>query len=120
MDERDRAADLLDREARRAIPSARAGSRAIQERIAWMTRMSASRVMTVSPPARSSRASAAMKRSVLWIQSISGELQASTLISLRQKPDEMMRGGVIEANGAADHRRRRAAAAVHAASRSDR
>jgi len=40
-------------------------SLAIQERIAWMTRMSASRVMTVSPPVRSSRASALMKRRVV-------------------------------------------------------
>jgi hypothetical protein len=36
--------------------------------------------MTVSPPARNSLASAAMKRSVLWIHSISDEFQTSTLI----------------------------------------
>ena len=68
--------------------------------------------MTVSPPARSSRASAAMKRSVLWIHSISGELQASTLINLGSSRMRLLRGRVIEAHGAADHRRRRATAAV--------
>ena len=47
-----------------------------------MTRMSASRVITVSPPGRSSLASIAIKRSVLWIPSTSGELHASTAITL--------------------------------------
>jgi hypothetical protein len=54
------------------------GSFSIQERIAWMTRMSESRVTTVSPPGRSSLASAAMSRRVLPIHSIRGELEAST------------------------------------------
>ncbi len=47
-----------------------------------MTRMSASRVITVSPPGRSSLASIAINRSVLWIHSTSGELHASTAITL--------------------------------------
>lgn len=51
-------------------------------------RIAESRV-TVSPPGLSSLASAAMKRSVLWIQSIWGELD-----------DEAMRGRVIKADGA--------------------
>ena len=80
MDERDRRAEL--RVLERAQPTALAtGSCAIQERIAWITRMSARRVMTVSPPGLSSLASAAMKRSVPWSQSASGELHASTVIS---------------------------------------
>ncbi len=41
-----------------------AGSVSIQLRIAWMTRMSPSRVMTASPPGRSSLASAAIRRKV--------------------------------------------------------
>ena len=68
--------------------------------------------MTVSPPARSSRASVAMKRSVLCIHSISGEFQASTLISRGSSRDEMLRGRMVEAHDAADHDRRRAASAV--------
>ena len=58
-------------------PVCAAGSFAIHERIAWMTRMSARRVTTASPPGRMSCASTAIKRSVLWIDSSSGELQAS-------------------------------------------
>ena len=54
------------------------GSSSIHERIAWMTRMSESRVTTVSPPGRSSFASAAMRWRVLSIHSIRGELEAST------------------------------------------
>ena len=54
------------------------GSFSIHERIAWMTRMSESRVTTVSPPGRSSFASAAMRRRVLSIHSMRGELEAST------------------------------------------
>ena len=54
-------------------PVCPAGSPAIHERIAWMTRMSDSRVITASPPGRSSRPSAAMSRSVLCIHSASGD-----------------------------------------------
>lgn len=54
------------------------GSCSIHERIAWMTRMSESRVTTASPPGRSSLASAAMRRSALWIHSVCGELETST------------------------------------------
>ena len=52
MDQRDRATDLLCRARRGAILFLSLGSVAIHARIAWITRMSARRVMTVSPPAR--------------------------------------------------------------------
>ena len=45
-----------------------AASLSIQERIAWITRMSPRRVITASPPGRSSLASAAISLSVLCIQ----------------------------------------------------
>ncbi len=59
-------------------PACAFGSSSIHERIAWMTRMSESRVTTVSPPGRSSFASAAIRRRVLSIHCIRGELEAST------------------------------------------
>ena len=62
-------------------PLRAAGSVSIQERIAWITRMSASRVITASPPGRSSRASAAISASVLCIQSRCGDADASTWIT---------------------------------------
>ena len=98
MDERDRSPDLV--------------IQAIHERIAWITRMSARRVMTVSPPGLSSLASAAMKRSVPWIQSASGELPRLDGDQRGQELDQPVGGRVVEADGAADDRRGRAAAAV--------
>ena len=59
-------------------PVCAAGSFSIHERMAWMTRMSARRVITVSPPGRSSLASAAMKRRVLSSQSMLPLLDART------------------------------------------
>jgi len=76
VDERESGPDLAV-ESAPSHPVCAAGSCSIHERIAWMTRMSESRVMTVSPPGRSSFASSAMRRSVLRIQSICGELEAS-------------------------------------------
>jgi len=57
------------------------GSVRIQERIAWMTRMSPSRVITASPPGRSSRASAASRRSRLSIHSDSGAPASMRMIT---------------------------------------
>ena len=74
--------------------------------------MSASRVITVSPPGRSSLASIAISRSVLWIHSTSGELHASTAITLGSRVDQPIGGRMIESNHAADDRRRRASPTV--------
>jgi hypothetical protein len=80
MDEGNGVADLFVLQ--RTEPSRLCGWVARQDRMAWMTRMSASRVITVSPPGRRSLASIAINRSVLWIHSTSGELHASTAITL--------------------------------------
>ena len=93
-------------------PVCAAGSRAIHERIAWMTRMSARRVITVSPPGLSSRASAAMKRSVLCIHSALRCVPRIDADHPRQQADEVLRRRVIEAHDTADHRRRGPAASV--------
>ena len=58
-------------------PVCAAGSVSIHERIAWMTRMSASRVITASPPGRSSRASAAISRACSASIPSGGESDAS-------------------------------------------
>ena len=91
-------------------PVCAAGSRAIHERMAWITRMSARRVITVSPPGRSSLASVAMYRSVLAIHSRSGELHRINGDRPRQQLDEMPRRRVVEAHGAAHEGRQGAAA----------
>ena len=83
-------------------PRLRGGVRSIQERMAWMTRISARRVMTVSPPGRKFRASAAMKRSVLGIHSNSGERHASTVIIRGSSATRLPCRRVIEAYRAAD------------------
>ena len=61
-------------------PLCAAGSLSIQARIAWITRMSPRRVITASPPGRSSPASEAISRSMLCIHSSLGELDASMWI----------------------------------------
>ena len=77
MDERDRAADLAVLQ--RAEPAGLRGrTLSIQARIAWTTRMSASRVTTVSPPGRGDITSAAIEPTVLWIQSASDAAEAAT------------------------------------------
>ena len=68
VDEGDRPSNLLVAEG--AQPSLRAaGSASSHDRIAWMTRMSARRVITASPPGRISRASTAISPSVRVIHS---------------------------------------------------
>src|ERR687896_123863 len=57
-------------------PLCAAGSLSIHARIAWITRMSPSRVITASPPGRSSPASEAISRSTLCIHSSLGVLDA--------------------------------------------
>jgi len=79
MDQRDRATGSGGRGAP-TRPVWAPGSRAIPERMPWTTRMSASRVITVSPPARRVGLDG-HSRSVLWSHSASGEVQASTVTS---------------------------------------
>jgi hypothetical protein len=61
-------------------PVRAAGSVSIHARIAWMTRMSARRVMTASPPGLNARASAAMSANALRIDSARCPSVASTVI----------------------------------------
>jgi hypothetical protein len=63
-------------------PVCAAGSCAIQLRIAWITRMSASRVMMVSPPGSRVRASEVISRRLCCIHSCCPALVASKQSSL--------------------------------------
>ena len=77
MDQRDGLADLAVPE--RAKPATLGGwIVSIHQRTPWITRMSPRRVITASPPGRSSLASEAITLSMLCIQSRLGELDDST------------------------------------------
>ena len=93
-------------------PVCAAGSLSIQARIAWITRMSPRRVITASPPGRSSQASDAISRSMLCIHSGLGELDAAMRIVAGRISIRLPRGRVREAQRPADQAGGRATLAV--------